>query len=111
MYKPYYNFILSQKGKNLCAYQVGEGENVYTLVTHFNSPLENKRFADAFMKEFGLEQMPEGYSRGEWIIFDLGEVIIHSFAADKREKYNLDKLWQNRRVDGDGQVSTKKTRK
>ena len=109
MYQGYYDFILSQKGKQISVYNVA-GENglaSYVLVAHFNTLLENKRFADAFMKEFGIAQYPEGYSRGEWIIFDLGEIVIHSFTGDKREKYNLDKLWQNRRVNFEVKKSKK----
>lgn len=107
MFKPYYDFIVSQKGKSTCVYRPNEGEASYILVTSFSSPLENKRFADNFIKSFGISTLPEGYSRGEWLIFDLGDVIIHAFSADKREKYNLDKLWQNRRVDIEGKKSKK----
>ena len=109
MYQGFFDFIALQKGKQLSVYDVaGEsGITSFILVTHFNSPLENKRFADSFMKEYGQTDYPEGYSRGEWIIFDLGEVVIHSFTADKREKYNLDKLWQNRRVNLENKKSKK----
>lgn len=109
MYQRFYDFITAQKGKQVSIYDV-TGENSlasFILITHFNSPLENKRFADNFMKEFGLTDYPEGYSRGEWIICDMGETIVHSFTADKREKYNLDKLWQNRRVNLESKNSKK----
>ena len=40
----------------------------------------------------------EGYNKGEWILFDFDDVIVHSFIPSAREKYNLDKLWQNKKV-------------
>lgn len=93
-------FLEQQKGKDVALYDTkGEGcVSDFVVVQHFNSNIENKKFADEFMKHFGIEEFPEGYNRGEWIILDLGECLIHSFVVDKRAKYNLDKLWQNRKV-------------
>ena len=59
------------------------------------------------MKEFSLTTFPEGYNRGEWIVFDLDDVIIHSFTCEKRAKYNLDKLWQNKKLIVDNKNSKK----
>ncbi|MFH0839349.1 MAG: ribosome silencing factor [Candidatus Omnitrophota bacterium] len=35
----------------------------------------------------------EGYRAGEWILIDLGDVIVHIFQPDKREFYSLSRLW------------------
>ncbi len=97
----YLDFILSQKGKDVAMYDTRNESNLvdYIFVQHFTSAAENKKFADAFMQEFKLDKFPEGYLRGEWIIFDLGDVVIHSFISEKRAKYNLDKLWQNKKIE------------
>ena len=50
------------------------------------------------MNELNIKEYPDGYNKGEWIIFDLGDVIIHSFVTSVREKYNLDKLWKSKKV-------------
>ncbi len=100
MFQKYLDFLMTQKGKNIAVYDISGENNLadYVIIQHFNSNLENKKFADAFMQNFGIDINPDGYSRGEWIIFDLDKVIIHSFVIDKREKYNLDKLWQNKKM-------------
>ena len=109
MLEKYYNFLLEQKGKDLALYDISDEENLsdYVIIQHFNNVQDNKKFADEFMKKFGLATLPEGYNRGEWIIFDLDDVIIHSFVAEKRAKYNLDKLWQNKKVKGENKNSKK----
>lgn len=106
----YLEFILSQKGKDVEVYNTHDEATPsdFVIVQHFSSNLDNKKFAEAFMEKFSLDTFPEGYNRGEWIIFDLGEVIIHSFVQDKRVKYNLDKLWQNKRISFKEEKKTKK---
>ncbi len=101
MLQKYLDYLMTQKGKNITAYDISGENNLadYVIIQHFNGNLDNKKFAETFMQKFGIGEFPDGYSRGEWIIFDLDRVIIHSFVADKREKYNLDKLWQNKKMD------------
>ena len=35
----------------------------------------------------------EGYSEALWIVLDYGDVIAHIFLQEKREFYNLERLW------------------
>ncbi len=35
----------------------------------------------------------EGRSRGDWVLVDAGDVIIHLFRPEVREFYKLEKLW------------------
>ncbi len=109
MSNKYLNFILTEKGKNVAFYQMQEEMKFASsiIIQHFNTVIENKKFADLLMAKFNISDFPEGYNRGEWIIFDFGDTVIHSFTQDKREKYNLDKMWQSAKV----VISPKKSKK
>lgn len=36
----------------------------------------------------------EGYENGEWVLGDFGDLIIHVFTDEKREYYQLERLWR-----------------
>ncbi len=36
----------------------------------------------------------DGRSTGEWIVMDYGEVIVHIMVPEKREFYNLERIWR-----------------
>jgi ribosome-associated protein len=35
----------------------------------------------------------EGLDRGQWVLIDYGNVLVHVFYAPERERYNLETLW------------------
>jgi ribosome-associated protein len=37
----------------------------------------------------------EGYEAGEWILGDFGDLIIHVFTGEKRDYYQLERLWRD----------------
>ena len=46
------------------------------------------------VKENGMEPLGvEGDMNSDWVLLDLGDLIVHSMTAQAREYYQLEKLW------------------
>ena len=62
-----------------------------TSQRHVRSMAETVRLAakDANHPPLGIE----GGDSSDWVLVDLGDVIVHVMTAEKREFYSLEKLW------------------
>jgi ribosome-associated protein len=40
----------------------------------------------------------QGFARDGWVIVDYGDVVVHLFAPEQRDFYNLEELWQDGKV-------------
>lgn len=47
------------------------------------------------MKERGVkDKRVEGYGQAKWVLLDYGDVVIHVFAPEEREFYDIESLWK-----------------
>ena len=46
---------------------------------------------------FSLKQI-EGYDSANWILMDLGDVIIHIFDKENRLLYDLERIWRDGKI-------------
>jgi ribosome-associated protein len=69
----------------------------YMIVCSGNSKRHVLSIADNVNKEAkkaGIDPLGfEGRDSGEWVIVDLGEVIVHVMQEQSRDFYQLEKLW------------------
>lgn len=70
----------------------------YMVVATGRSSRQVKALADHVADAArALKQKPlgvEGQESSEWILIDLGDVIVHVMQAETRDFYQLEKLWE-----------------
>ncbi len=51
----------------------------------------------------------EGRQNGDWVLIDIGDIIIHLFRPEVREFYNLEKMWMLPLIPDTSQADPDKT--
>ncbi len=90
---------LDKKGEEYTEIEVGSRTilaDTFVLVTG-RSKIQTRAIADAIdesVKASGDRVVrKEGYADGNWILLDIGSVIVHIFTPEQRTFYNLERLW------------------
>ena len=93
------HILWSLKYRNISAYDIEDsGVSKFLVVATAVTPNDNKKFSTAFAEEIKYDGKIEGWHKGEWMIIDLGDIVIHLFASGHREKYNMDKLYKGKEI-------------
>ena len=91
--------IESLKGKEIVVLDVRDmtGMTDYMIIASGTSNRHVKSMADSVVMELKKRgELPlgvEGESSGDWILVDLGGVIVHVQMPETRAFYDLEKLW------------------
>ena len=54
----------------------------------------SEKLVDSIKQDLGRSSKVEGKGAGDWVLIDIGDVIVHVFRPEVREFYQLEKMWQ-----------------
>lgn len=97
--------IFDKKGFNIIALDVRGVSTITEYLIIAEGTVERHTMAlagqvrDCVEKIANLEIFhTEGEAQGDWIVMDLGEIMVHLFIPELREKYRLEELWKEGKV-------------
>ncbi|SEM75689.1 ribosome silencing factor [Nitrosomonas marina] len=71
----------------------------YIIIASASSSRQTKALADNIQEKVksagGSILSQEGEQSGEWVLVDLGDVIVHIMQPETRKYYNLEALWMS----------------
>ena len=92
------NILQEKKGEDILILDLRRINNYfdYFIIATGNSLIHCRSMAREMLKRFrtgqhGNRRKPE--METGWIIMDYDEIVIHIFTGEKREYYQLEKLW------------------
>ncbi len=72
------------------------------IIASGTSTTQVKALIDYVETELGKHELhplrTEGYQTAQWILMDFGSVVVHVFLDSSRAFYDLERLWQDARV-------------
>lgn len=97
--------ILDKKGGDILLLDMQEQVIFadYFLLCNGQSNRQIKAIVNAMLDDAKQEAREialsvEGDADDGWMLIDFGAIVVHVFAPDKREYYDLEELWQDARI-------------
>ncbi len=94
-------FALDKKAYDLVLLAVSEVTSIadYFIICSGRSDRQVQSIAQGIEVDLGKEGMTpfsvEGQTRGQWVLMDYSDVIVHVFYQPVREFYDLEGLWSH----------------
>ena len=94
------------KAKDIMILDLQEIEHAitnYFVICHGGSKPQLEAIADSVVGKTlqGVKAKPwhkEGFENAEWILLDYVDVVVHIFREDRRNFYQLEKLWADAQI-------------
>jgi ribosome-associated protein len=105
------------KGRDIIVYDTARMPSMFerVVIASGDSNRQVKALADRVqerIRELGSRVYGvEGEKAGEWVLVDLGDVVVHIMHPTVREFYNLEEVWGGKTVRLSTQSKAKKTKK
>jgi len=99
------NVLDERKGQDITVLDVIGKTSItdYMVIATATSERHAKSLTDYVLvevKEKGFKPLGvEGQQGSDWVLLDLGDIILHVMTSQAREFYQLDKLWSVDRMD------------
>ena len=95
--------IQERKGRKIAHVDLSDIES--SGVSHFiicqgTSNMQVSAIADS-VRDYLLDKVHvkpynyDGYQNSQWIVIDYGDILVHVFLPQERERYNLEELWSD----------------
>ncbi|MFQ5666971.1 MAG: ribosome silencing factor [Candidatus Binatia bacterium] len=92
-------FALEKKAYDLVLLEVGQLTSLadYFLICTGRSDTQVQAITQSIeqnLQRHGVRPASvEGYTHGQWVVVDYGDVVVHVFYEPVREFYDLERLW------------------
>ena len=89
----------NKKGEDVLVLDIQSLSSIadYFIIASANSERAVKSLAENLVREvkkkFKLKVKIDGLTDNRWIVIDIGDLIVHIFHTETREKYDLESLW------------------
>lgn len=96
--------IYDKKGFNILALDLRGISSMtdYVIIAEGSVDRHVKSLATSIRHQLGSVKITpyqvDGEKDAEWVVMDYGDVMIHLFIPDVREKYNLEELWNKAKI-------------
>jgi len=96
--------VFDKKGFNILALDVRGLSSItdFLLIAEGNVDRHissiSRAVEDELEKKGEKPVLTEGVKTGDWAVLDYGEIVVHIFSPGLRERYSLERLWEDSKI-------------